>query len=146
MLKYCVKRYEICVWKFFLCRKALFLLAERGKCRSKIFKNRTTQRAAKYIEETRDIFPYLSAQCIAEITFEVTTKPYPSKVRRVLMIVAEQSIVAVCKRYSKVILVVASKIGTAVPVSILKMLSYRERTLYPPEIFKILAFHEWISS
>jgi len=69
------------------------------------------QRAAKYIEETCDIFPYLSTQCIAGITFEVTTKPYPSKVRRVLMIAAKQSMVAVCKRYSKVILV-ASKIGS----------------------------------
>lgn len=73
-------------WEFFLCRKAVFLLQ---KCRSKIFKNRTTQRPTKYIEETCDIFP--SAQCIAGITFEVTTKPYPSKVRRVLMIAVNEA-------------------------------------------------------
>lgn len=34
------------------------------------------------------------------------------------MIVAEQSIVAVCKRYSKVILVVASKIGSRTSLDI----------------------------
>lgn len=73
---------------FFVVKRSCFL-AEQQKCRSKIFNNRTTQRPTKYIEETCDIFP--SAQCIAGITFEVTTKPYPSKVRRVLMIAVNEA-------------------------------------------------------
>lgn len=62
------------------------------------------------------------------------------RVRRVLMIAAEQSIVAVCKRYSKVILVVASKIGSRTGLDI-KNVIIRKGLCIPPEIFKILAFH-----